>query len=748
VSTHPNPNPAPEPGDFDWTAAENDIADAAEVVDLDAARERRANYTPGDLAGDVLDDDDREDGPALVDSIAAQRRPRFTLAGFRDATRVPIVPSWLKSSTEFGGNLAWATGFGLHSLAYHGLRTPKYAVKLAMRTPRGAMRLGDGYGRWLFDMEGEPVRQAVVRAAVDKPEEAKMYDRLSSKRDRRVRWRALVTLVFVVPAILIASVLLAFVAPDWAFYASWGVLLTVFGVAGTPADKPLLDTAVVRNDAAPLTSTEVFTALASLRIPGIDAAIRRGDNGKRWFPAPIARENGVGWRAEVELPRGVVASAVVEKREELAGALTRPLGCVWPTANADVHPGRLVLFVADKDMSRAKQKPFPLLKSGTVNLFKAVPFGTDPRGSIVTLTLMFASMIIGALPRFGKTFALRLILLIAALDPRALILPFDLKGTGDLSALEPVAHRYRAGDEEEDIAYVVTALREVHTEMRRRTKVIRELPRDLCPENKVTDELASNKKLGLPPIVIGIDECQRGFEHPKYGAEIEEICEDLVRRGPAVAILLALATQRPDAKSLPTGISANAVLRFCLKVMGQTENDMVLGTSSYRNGIRATMFSRRDKGIGYLAGEGDEPVIVKTFEIDGPTAEAIVVRARAARERYGNITGHAAGVVLDTAAVRRDTVLDDVAAVMTDDEPRLWTEVLVDRLIALRPDVYQGLTRDQLTAALKPYGVRTGQVWGTDPDSTKGANRKGIARANILTAITKRDRENGGGKNT
>jgi hypothetical protein len=34
----------------------------------------------------------------------------------------------------------------------------------------------------------------------------------------------------------------------------------------------------------------------------------------------------------------------------------------------------------------------------------------------------------------------------------------------------------------------------------------------------------------------------------------------------------------------------------------------------------------------------------------------------------------------------------------------------------------------QLTAALRPHGVRTGQVWGTTPDR-KGANRRGIPAA-------------------
>ncbi|MFI7598415.1 cell division protein FtsK [Actinoplanes sp. NPDC049681] len=747
MSTEPRP---PDPDDFDWTAAEHDLTNPpAEVVDLNSERTRRSasrTQDPNAADTDALNDTD-EDGPAgpvLVDSLDAQRRPRFTLAGFRDATRVPIVPSWLRSAREFGANVAWATGFGLHSLVYHGLRIPKYAVKLAVRAPRGFARICHGYNRWLWDLEGEPVRQAVVRAAIDKPDEARMYDRLSNKRDRRVRWRGLVTVLLVL-ALFPAWALFALAAPDWAYNTVIAALIAVCGYLGAPADKPLLDTAVVRHDAAPLTSAEVFTALAALNIKGINDAIRRGDNGKHWFPAPIGRENGVGWHCEVELPRGVTASSVVGKREELAAALTRPLGCVWPEANAEIHPGRLVLFVADKDMSRAKQKPFPLLKAGTVNLFKAAPFGTDPRGALVTITLMYASMIIGALPRFGKTFALRLALLLACLDVRSQILAFDLKGTGDLSALEPVSHAYRAGDDDEDIEYVVTALREIHAEMRRRTKVIRDLPRDLCPENKVTDELASNRKLRLHPIAIGIDECQRGFEHPKYGAEIEEICEDLIRRGPAVAIFLLLATQRPDAKSLPTGISANAVLRFCLKVMGQTENDMVLGTSMYRNGIRATMFSRRDKGIGYLAGEGDEPVIVKTFEIDGPAAEAIVTRARAARERYGNITGHAAGVVLDTTAVRRDTILEDVLAVMSDTDPKLWSTVIVKRLAALRGDVYDGFTADQLREALKPHGVKTGQVWGSDPDTDETGNRKGITRAHVLAALTKRDRENGTG---
>lgn len=48
----------------------------------------------------------------------------------------------------------------------------------------------------------------------------------------------------------------------------------------------------------------------------------------------------------------------------------------------------------------------------------------------------------------------------------------------------------------------------------------------------------------------------------------------------------------------------------------------------------------------------------------------------------------------------------------------------------------------QLTAALRPYGVRTDQVWGRTEDG-KGANRRGITRDDITKAITERDNQRG-----
>jgi DNA segregation ATPase FtsK/SpoIIIE, S-DNA-T family len=83
-------------------------------------------------------------------------------------------------------------------------------------------------------------------------------------------------------------------------------------------------------------------------------------------------------------------------------------------------------------------------------------------------------------------------------------------------------------------------------------------------------------------------------------------------------------------------------------------------------------------------------------------------------------------------------------AVIPPSEAKVWSETVLERLAALRPELYGTLTRDQLTAALKPYGVTTGQVWGTTPDG-RGANRRGIDRQAVANAATQRDRRRSAG---
>ncbi|MEU4235246.1 FtsK/SpoIIIE domain-containing protein [Nonomuraea sp. NPDC026600] len=693
-----------------------------------APAEKPTQGAPGDnddvLEGNVVlvDQPYKPDPVDLIAELAARRQERS-----------PLVPVWLKSRADALQVLKWQAEHTGYVLAYHVLRTPKYAAKLAARSPAGACRLLVALVGWLFDLEGRPVR----RAAATK-EEAAEYLALSRQRDDRVKARLWTLLVGAITLVLV-GIFVAVAAPTWIHWAILGVLIGGLGMIGSPADKPLLDRAVIPSRVRKLTSDQVLDALGSLGIAAINQALGKSGRGIT-FPAPIMRD-GPGWRAEVDLPLGVTVSEVLDKRDKLASGLRRALGCVWPEPVSEEHPGRLVLWVGDQEMRKARQPAWPLLKSGQVSLFDPIPYGSDQRGRPIKVLLMFANVLIGSMPRYGKTFALRVLLLACALDPLAELRLFELKGTGDLSALEKVAHHYAKGATDAAKAACVASLTEVYVELDRRAQVIDGLPRHQAPEFKVTPELAARKDLGLHPMVIAVDECQELFADDEYGQEAAKYATAIIKRGPALGIILILATQRPDKDSLPKAISANAGIRICLRVMGWQENDMILGTGLHQAGVKATMFTLNDKGISWAVGIAEDPLIVRSAYLDGPTSELIAERAHQLREAAGTLSGQAIGQ--EPAKRASYDLLTDIMTVTTVKEEKLWNSTVVGRLADYRPDAYgqwADLEDDAktatLTARLKEYGVRTEDTWGRDA-AGKGRNRKGFNRADVAEALDK-----------
>jgi S-DNA-T family DNA segregation ATPase FtsK/SpoIIIE len=112
----------------------------------------------------------------------------------------------------------------------------------------------------------------------------------------------------------------------------------------------------------------------------------------------------------------------------------------------------------------------------------------------------------------------------------------------------------------------------------------------------------------------------------------------------------------------------------------------------------------------------------------------------------------AAGTLPNPDEQTRDTtpafdLLGDIARIWPADDDKaggdkVWNETLLPLLAELRPDVYAGWKPEQLTAALKPHGVDTVQIGRREGGKT--VNRRGPARADILTAIAERDRRKRG----
>jgi S-DNA-T family DNA segregation ATPase FtsK/SpoIIIE len=525
--------------------------------------------------------------------------------------------------------------------------------------------------------------------------------------------------------------------PGWVWPTAGAVALVVFGLVGRPMDKPILKQTVLPAGVVP-----------PLRAPMVTEALCQLGNSKMKEPDQIrllmdVARQGPGYQVDLELPPAVPATFVQKHREEFAAALRRELGTVWPSVGKR-HPGHLSLFVSDQPMAQQTQERWPLLHGGEVDLGRPFPAFTDQRGDWVEVTLAYANMIIGAVPRMGKTFVLREFLLAAGLDKRAKVYALDGKGTGDLAPCALYAHGYVRGartDKPEQIEKVRAIVRELRRELGRRADIIDSLPHEECPESKVTSELIKARPdLDLGWIVLGIDETQSFFgygdksnrEHKAIREEITAGVTELVKMGPAAGMIVVLATQQVKEETIPSSIAQNAVIRFCLKIEGHEPNDRILGTGAYRRGIDAQMFDLDDKGIGYLKADGEGARIVRSvFGLDAPTSEKVAARARALRAAAGTLTGDAVGEEAAEEALQVD-LLEDVRFVMDNEEGagRMHLAAILPLLTLLRPKLYGHMDAEGLGSALREAGVRVGQV------KVGGRNTSGVRREWLDVAAT------------
>ncbi|WP_055527176.1 FtsK/SpoIIIE domain-containing protein [Streptomyces graminilatus] len=634
----------------------------------------------------------------------------------------PVVPPAFRRWDAFKHTVRWTASYYGHVTAFHTLRVPVYLGRLLLRSPRGTGRLIVRWGKWVADTEARPV-EAKAAASAD----IEAWLSLSREKSRRVRPRRIASAA-VATVTGITTLVSGFLVPGWTVTAAL-TAAALAGLNGRKGDKRLITRYVATNILRRLDSTEVFDALAAIGIEG-----KKGRKGVE-FAAEVMRD-GPGWRAEVDLPPGIKATVVLEKREELAAAMRRPISTVWPEGDRTAHPGRLVLWVAQRDPAKAARKLWPLMKDGQADVYQPLPYGFDPRGNLVEITLMYSNLLVGGIPGSGKTSCALAIVLGVALDPTAELWIFELKGSGDLDSVKPVCHRYVSGDEDEDLEAALGGMRSGIAEYQRRAKFIKSLPASEVPEGrKVTRALAEKyPEQQLGPRVIVVDEVQELFTHADYKDEAAALATRLIKKGRAYGIILILLTQNPDAPSLPTGVSSSVGTRLCLAVMDWRANNNVLGTGAYDRGMRATDISVDEQGTGILA-RGREGITVRAAFIKQTEAEEIGKRALALRTAAGTLTGQAVGAAVEEQDV--ETVLDHLRAVWPDGVEAVHSHRLVEALAAYRADLYRPWTEmdaagssTALSVALKPFKVATKQL--TIRECCGGA--KGLRWADIPTA--------------
>jgi S-DNA-T family DNA segregation ATPase FtsK/SpoIIIE len=383
---------------------------------------------------------------------------------------------------------------------------------------------------------------------------------------------------------------------------------------------------------------------------------------------------GAGWSITVDLPATRKATDVVKNRESLASALAvdEVQLLIERVRGNGGHAGRVAMWVADADPYATPPQRTPLLDVPYWDAWRAVPFGRDARDRRISLPLVWTSLLVGAIPRQGKTFAARLAAAGLILDPHTRLYVADFKAGKDWDAAAQVAHRFFSGDEPAHVLALGAWLVELVTEVQHRFRRMRDLDNDTCPESKITPTMSRDPSLNMPITGIFIDEVQVPLEERTpvkvqgkmipVGQYIGELLTWLAKKGPAAGIVLVLATQRPDTKTIPSALRAVLGSRFALRVMDWRDSNIILGEQMNTRGWDSSRLLPSHKGVGILRPDGDTAVgadalavMVRTDYMPNDDWATLCERGRALREAASTLTGHAIGAgttpALDPASV-------------------------------------------------------------------------------------------------
>ncbi|GAA4212533.1 FtsK/SpoIIIE domain-containing protein [Microbispora amethystogenes] len=645
--------------------------------------------------------------------------------------RRPILPPGLQP-----GNLSATArdtlGRSAHVAAFHAIRAPWYAAQTLVWAMIGLFRLAGRQVRWWWVNEQYTLLQ---QAATDN--DPGMWLKLHREGKATRRWRGVVLFGQLI-ALTVALAVMTGLPALWQT-GIVAVLVPALARYGRPAGRPIIPTAVVTRRYRKLNSDIVLRAYYAAGLGHPDKP-----NQQIEFGTAMARE-GNGSKVLINLPYGKTFADAVNAREKIASGLDVALAQVSLSRDPQSHRSHW-LWVADADPLATPAGRTPLLAGKETDIWKPAPLGVDERGRAVTLLMLWTSILVGAQPRQGKSFTARLLALYAALDPYVQLEVFDGKGSPDWRKFALVAHSCSFGftpsRDGDPLEIFVQTLRDLKADVQARYQKLSELPVDICPEGKLTREIARDPKYGMPVRLVVIDECQEYFDtgDKELNKEIAGLLVYLVKVAPAAGVIVLDATQKPggvgtgDTATAFTSFRDNHQVRIALRTGSWQVSDLVLGSGAYSEGFDSSALLPSYKGVGLLRGAGDDTPTVRFHLADAEDAEKILQTARKLRERAGTLSGYAAG----QAAIRevRD-VLADAASVFQGSETGLPWALIAARLAERIPEHYADVTGDAISAQLRALGVPSVDI------KRDGKALKGAKKAAVTAAINRREATTG-----
>jgi S-DNA-T family DNA segregation ATPase FtsK/SpoIIIE len=646
--------------------------------------------------------------------------------------RRDIIPAHMRTLKGIWSTMCkYLDAARFHSL-FHLLRSPMYLALSVLWAVAGAGRLANRQRQWWWVSEQSFLRsKAVVEG--NSPEWRKLHSDV-----RKVRsWRGAV-LAAEMFAVVLAGVLVAALCPWWAWLIVAAAAMPPLARTGRPAGRPILQSAVT----TPLVrriNTDVI--VRAYEVAGLSSTDPKKPQQHLSFGSTMTRDSlDKGSQVVVYLPYGETFADVVAAKPGIASGLDVSQSQVYFTKDKQSER-RHTLRVLDEDPLAESAGRTPLLDCKQRSVWHKFPFGLDQFGRRVAFCLMWISLLIGAQPRMGKTFAGRLIALYCALDPYVSITLIDGKSSKDWQPLQLVAHRFVQGThpnrDGDPVDQAIAALREIEQHIVHVNDELKKLPTSQCPQGKLTEQLYKRADLHVWLLIVEEFQAYYELDDKKKAQEIARLLSYIGSQGPSAGVILESLSQKPsgvgggDAGRMFMTFRDNHRVRFGLRAGNRDVSNAILGNEAYGEGYSCADLPLGDddsgeyKGIGILYGLHNAAPTVRTYLADGEDAEVICVAARKIRERVGTLSGDAAGLVIE---VDESDIVADLAEVFGGD-PGLWWEVAAERLAGSFPDRYADATGDSVRSSCARRGVSSVDV--RMPPGRDGIKKRGVRKADL-----------------
>lgn len=670
--------------------------------------------------------DEPQGRPEVVHDDAGHELP--SLGG----ERRPIVPEHLRTWAGIWRTVYKYLDAARFHTGFHLLRSPWYLLCSAWFALVGLKKVGKAQLDWWWVTENSYLRSKAVSEG-NSPEYRALHGQVIKRRSFR---GALVGAEAV--AILLTFWLVAALAPWWSWVIVAALLMPPLARYGRPSNAPIVRSAVTTPLVRMINTDAIVRAY---EVAGLCSTDVKKPNQHLAFGSTMSRDTlDKGSQVVVYLPYGGTFADVVAAKPGIASGLDVAQSQVYFTKDKKSER-RHTIRVLDEDPLAEPAGRTPLLDLKQRSVWHKFPFGLDQFGRRVAFCLMWLSLLIGAQPRMGKTFAGRLIALFCALDPYVNITLIDGKSSPDWSPLRLVAHRFVQGThpnrDGDPVEQALAALREVEQHIVHVNDELKKLPASQCPQGKLTEQLY--KRFDLHVWLLIVEEFQAYYEldDKKKAQEFARLLSYIGSQGPSAGVILESLSQKPsgvgggDAGRMFQTFRDNHRVRFGLRCGNRDVSNAILGNEAYGEGYSCADLPLGDddsgefKGIGILYGLFNVSPTVRTYLADGEDAEVICLAARKIRERVGTLSGDAAGLALE---FDESDIVADLGEVFGG-EPGLWWEVAAERLAAQFPDRYSDATPEAVRSSCAKRGINSVDV--RMPPGRDGTKKRGVRKADL-----------------